>query len=61
MPSATQIGAYAKFAPEQKTTMLAILLGPSADSGQLALSLIVIIIGHGALMPQVHDDVNVPV
>ena len=54
---ATQIGTYTKFTPRQKATMLAILC-TKYYSG-LALLFIVITIGRGALMLQVHDDVNV--
>ena len=56
MLSATQLGSYTKSAPKQETTMLACT---KCYSGQLALSLMVVTIGRGALMLQMHD-VNVP-
>ena len=47
------IGTYAKFAPKQKATMLAIMY----YSGQLALSLIAICMGRGVLIAASNDAI----
>ena len=63
MSSITQIETYAKLTPKQKATMLAILHIPSATLANWPCRRysIVMTIGCGVLMLQVHDDVNVPV